>query len=218
MTASQDSRQPLKFLYIVLIELVGVLQMLQDVRRNVLCLLWHLVFAIDELDEGSRVVAVALLRHGGEVVCGVDRARNHLKGRVLRSALRVIYILVKLGLRLDSLSDNWMGRDSDKTCDSSLQIMLDHLKSARACVRLNPEQVLLESMHKHHIDSFTAEKISEEKLDRVAEVIHAALLHNFVHRFEHKVLIHDLSTDHVIDLIVVQDLYEYLLEYLVRCW
>ena len=53
-------------------------------------------------------------------------------------------------------------------------------------------QVLLHPMDEDNVDSLAIEQLSEEKFDSAAEVIHGALLHDFVQSLEDLVLNQDL--------------------------
>ena len=73
-------------------------------------------------------------------------------------------------------------------------------------------------MHQHYIDSFTLKQFCEEYFDGFTEVMHGALLHDFVHCPEHIIFIDNLSKYSIIQSIEVDSMNECLLENLVAHW
>ena len=82
-----------------------------------------------------------------------------------------------------------MARNRHVTGDALLEVKLHEFLGTGFSIGFDTEEVLFEAVDQNDIDSLAVEKLCEEGLDGLAEVEHSGLLHDYVHRFEHKVLV-----------------------------
>ena len=176
------------------------------------------MFPVDQLDDGSRIVWQAFSAHGYEVVSCIDSAGYHLNCWLIIRGMRVIYFPHKLHLICDRLCDDGYARDGCIACNTSLKFELDEFEGAWFLVSLDPVQVLFETVNKDHVHSLTMEKLCEENLNRFAVVEHRTLLHNPVHCLENDVFNQDLLLQSFFHRDIGEGINQCHLENLVAGW